>query len=303
MQRPRVRSEMKPLDVLIAVREALLNRALGVHPDEVLNPGPSGDISGRGPGVAAELRRAVNTLRAVAIDATGHRVDYARLRDSEAYAAYRATCTPQLRDLDPMALTTRQERLAFWINLYNALVIDAVIAFGVQRSVTEGRVGVLSFFRRAAYNVGGQRFSLEDIEHGILRANCGHPYIPGPQFGPSDPRRAWIVTPPDVRIHFALNCASRSCAPIGVYDAGQIDTQLDLATRSFVASEVTVDPSRGQVSLSSIFRWYAADFGGRAGVIAFLQRYLPDDEGRQWLAAPRRRVRLIYRPYDWTLNT
>lgn len=294
---------MTMMDLLVARREALLNRVMGVRAGEALNPAASGSVEVSGAEIAAELKRAVNAFKATAIDEAGRHVDYSRLRQSDAYTAYRSTCTPQLRHLDLTTLSTRQERLAFWINLYNALVIDAVIAFGVQRSVTEGRIGLLAFFRRAAYNVGGQRFSCDDIEHGILRSNHGQPFIPGPQFSPSDPRRAWVVSPPDARIHFALNCASRSCPPIGAYDAEHIDAQLDLAARNFVAADVAVDPSRGEVRLSSIFRWYAADFGGRSGVMAFLLRHLPEDERRQWLAAQQANVRLVYRPYDWMLNT
>jgi len=297
-----VRASRTWTDVLVAGREALLNRLLGVRSDQVLNPAAADFPLRHGVEVAAEIRRAVNAFKATAMDADSRRVDYARLRQSEAYAAYRAECSPQLRTLDLSALTTRQEQLAFWINLYNALVIDAVIAFGVQHSVTEGRAGVLAFFRRAAYNVGGHRFSGEDIEHGILRGNRGHPYLPGPQFGPADPRAAWVVSPPDVRIHFALNCASRSCPPIGVYQAQQIEAQLDLAARNFVAADVTVNPDRGEVHLSHIFRWYTGDFGGRSGVITFLLHHLPDDERRQWLVAHSDSARLVYRPYDWTLN-
>ncbi len=210
-----------------------------------------------------------------------------------------ALATPARSDIAP----TREERLAFWINVYNALVIDAVIAFGVEESVTEGVAGVVRFFRCAAYNVGGQRFSAEDIEHGVLRANHGHPYVPGPQFSSSDPRAPWVVSPLDPRIHFALNCASRSCPPIGVYDAENIDAQLDLATANFVNAEVEIDPEAGELRLSRIFQWYTGDFGGRAGVIDFLLAHLPADEKREWLASHRQDVALSYQPYDWTLNT
>jgi hypothetical protein len=183
------------------------------------------------------------------------------------------------------------------------LILDATVTFGVSRSVTEGRLGVVSFFRRAAYNVGGQRFSANDIEHGLLRANRPHWAIPGPQLGPRDPRLAWRVTPLDPRIHFALNCASRSCPPIGFYDAERINVQLDLAARSFIASDVEIDARSGVVRLSSIFKWYAGDFGGRSGVIAFLKVSLPDGEGRDWLHRQGPYVKLIYHPYDWGLNS
>jgi len=112
------------------------------------------------------------------------------------------------------------------------------------------------------------------------------------------------MQPPDPRVHFALNCASRSCPPIGVYGAEQIDAQLDLAAQNFIANDVAVDEERGEVQLSSIFRWYAGDFGGRDGVIERLVRYLPADDARHtWLAAHGDSACLTYRPYDWGLNT
>lgn len=289
--------------VLVNAREALFSRILGFASDAVLNDAPAVGPSLPGPELAAALKRAANALKAAGIDEAGRQVDYARLQVSAAYAALRRDLTPQLRSLDLSALATREQRLAFWINLYNVLILDAAITLGVSRSVTEGRLGVVSFFRRAAYDIGGQRFSANDVEHGILRANRPHWAIPGPQLSPSDPRLAWRVTPLDPRIHFALNCASRSCPPIGVYDAGRIDAQLDLAAASFIANDVAVDPRAGVVRLSAIFKWYAGDFGGRAGVLAFLKERLPDGEGRDWLRRQGPHVKLIYHPYDWGLNS
>jgi len=285
-------------DKLISARKSVLNGLLRVRADDVLNPEPVDRTPVDPVQAAAEVRRAVNAFKAAAMDPDGRHVGYVQLRESKAFAEYRRVCTPPLRDLDLATLATREQRLAFWINLYNALVVDAVIAFGVQRSVTEGFAGVVRFFRRAAYNVGGYRFSCDDIEHGVLRANRGHPFIPGPQFGPSDPRRAFVVEPLDPRIHFALNCASRSCPPIGVYDAARIDAQLEVATRSFLDAEVHVDPERGEVCLSSILKWFGGDFGD---VRAFVRRHLGDDPRSEWL---RDRVaRISYTPYNWALNT
>lgn len=286
----------------IAGRNWLVDSALGVR-QAALNAG-SGAAPAGAPGadVAEAIKRAANRLKAAAVLDDGRRVDYGLLRTSAAYAEYRDVFTPQLRSFDPATLVGDQARLAFWINIYNALIIDAVIAFGVQNSVAEGFLGTTTFFRRAAYIVGGGRVSADDIEHGILRANRGSPFIPGPQFSHDDPRRPWTVAQLDPRIHFALNCASRSCPPIGVYDAGRLDAQLDLAAANFVAHDVEVVPSEGLVRLSSIFRWFADDFGGQAGVVKLLLSYLPEDEKRQWLAAQAGKVRLSYRAYDWGLN-
>lgn len=293
---------MTPTGLLLVWRERALDRLAGVRPDEVLNAVPASVAPRDALRAAVDLKHAVNNLLATAGNSSGDRLDYQRLAESPAYREYRAVSAAALRTLDVAALSSREARLAFWIDVYNALVIDAVIALRVRRSVIEGSVGYLAFFRKAAYLVGGHRMSCDDIEHGVLRGNRGHPFVPGPQFGPTDPRLALVIRPPDVRVHFALNCASRSCPPISAYEADQIDRQLDLAARSFVAGDVEVEPSRDIVRVSRIFRWFAADFGGRDGILSILCRYLPDDERRRWLEARGGRVRLTYRPYDWRLN-
>jgi hypothetical protein len=191
--------------------------------------------------------------------------------------------------------------MAFWINLYNVLVIDAVIAFGVHHSVAEGRLGRLAFFRRAAYHLAGRQVSLDDIEHGILRANRGHPFLPGPHFASKDARLPWVL-PLDPRVHFALNCASRSCPPIQVYSADHLEAQLDMAARNFVDSNVKINPAKQLLVVSSLFQWFKGDFGGRDGIVSFLIEHLPFDGRRAWLSKNQDAIKLIYEPYDWGLN-
>jgi hypothetical protein len=288
-------------DHFVGWRDALLTRVLGSGECvTVTDQAPPHD--GIPDTIAAELKQSLNHLKAEAISDDGTHVNYAVLRDSAGYALYRRDFLPLLNAFDPASLATRADKSAFWVNLYNALVIDAVIAFGVKDSVTEGRLGLLTFFRRAACAVGRECVSCDDIEHGILRANKGSLFFPGPHFASDDPRAAWVVVPLDPRIHFALNCASRSCPPVGVYDAAHIDQQLDLAARSFVDQSAVLDSKHDAISLSSIFKWYARDFGGRAGVIDFLISHLPDDERRAWLSEHKGKAKLSYQPYDWRLN-
>jgi hypothetical protein len=128
------------------------------------------------------------------------------------------------------------------------------------------------------------------------------PYLPGVHFADSDPRRDFVVKPVDPRIHFALNCASNACPPISAYDERQIDAQLELATRSFILQEVDVRPDSEEVRLPLLFRWYRADFGGKPGVLGFLERYLEGEEDREWLRTNRDRTRVVYQSYDWSLN-
>lgn len=273
----------------------LLDAALHIAPGFALNDG-AGTTRDAGD-VAADLKRAVNALKGEAYDEKTGCFDYARVRAGNGYRELRE-CTAQLNGFTLARLTRREERLAFWINLYNALVIDAVICFNVRESVTKD----LGFFRRAAYCVQGMRFSADDIEHGILRGNRHHPLLFFPQFARDDPRLAFSIQTVDPRIHAALNCASRSCPPIAVYDAEHLDAQLDQAMRAFVNSTTKVDNARAVVKVSPIFQWYVSDFGGRAGVIDWVAHGWSDASARGWLSANRARVRLAYSRYNWSLN-
>jgi len=290
------------MDRWIGVRETVLDWVTGSRQADVLNSDQSESVLKTGMDPGAVLKRALDQIGLTAMDEAGKRVNYNVLRASPAYAAFRRESAAVLRSFNPSTLATQAEELSFWINLYNALVIDGVIAFGIQRSITEIPFGLLAFFRSAAYIVGGQRVSLDDIEHGILRGNRGHPFLPGPHFPSNDARLAWAITLPDPRIHFALNCASRSCPPIQVYTPEKLDAQLDLAARSFVDSSVRIDPAQNRMVISRIFRWYEIDFRDQKGVVDFLITHLPDDQRRAWIDEHRSSLRLHYAPYDWRLN-
>ncbi len=280
---------------MIRLLNRLLDQVLRVDGNAVLNDGIVKQSSDGN--IAADIKRALTMLKAEAYDESSAAFDYARIRASESYRALR-DCTARLDSFDPGTLTTHEERLAFWINLYNALILDGVISFDVRDSVTRD----LGFFRRVAYCVGGMRFSADDTEHGILRCNRHHPLFPYPQFARGDPRLAFSIQPLDPRIHAALNCASRSCPPIAVYDAERLDAQLDLAMRGFVNATTRVDSTHQSVALSPIFKWYGVDFGGRGGVLDWIARTLDDANSRQWLAENRARIQIKYSWYNWSLN-
>ena len=230
-------------------------------------------------------------------------VDYAMIQQSEAYRTLQEVLYPCLRNFAMDSLVSEEEKLAFWINLYNLLAIDAVIHYAVRVSVSAGWFGVIRFFRRAAYQVGGLRFSLEDIEHGILRANRGLTFIPGRHFRQSDPRSKYALGEMDARIHIALNCASRSCPPIAYYAAGKIHSQLDLAAAHFMDTETQMDRSGVALHVSRIFKWYQKDFGGQVESLDWMQRYLPEGDMRRRLIENfGEQTMLIFKRYDWHLN-
>jgi len=289
-------------DAWIRSREMVLNGLAGALTTPVINQSAFEMEAPAAEDLAANLKMTLDDLKASAMDECGFVVNYAVLGNSPAYAVYQRECQAALRRFKPDALPGETARRAFWINLYNALVLDAVISFGVQRSVTEGVLGTFSFFRRAAYLVDGRRVSLEDIEHGILRANRGNPFVPGAHFTSTDPRWAWRL-PLDPRLHFALNCGGRSCPPIRTYMAEKLDQQLDLAARAFLDVSVEIRPEKNQLWLSRIMQWYSRDFGGREGILDFVVRYLPDDERRAYVIDNRATIDLRHQKYDWRLNS
>lgn len=292
---------MAILDSYLAGRERLLNWILDSNPAITLNSQESSSQGTSGGNtLAVEIKNTLNQIKFLAFSEDG-KVDYKIITRNPLYQYYRELAG-ELHHFDYKELESGEEKLAFWINLYNALVIDAVIQDNIQKSVTESRLGVLAFFQRAAYQVNNLRFSLTDIEHGLLRANSGFPYFPGPHFAVDDPRISAVIEPFDPRIHFALNCASNSCPTISVYTPENILDQLDLAAGNFINNDLVINPELKMISISKIFRWYLADFGGKSGILSFIMKYINDPDSKRWLINNRQSIRTHYHPYDWGLN-
>lgn len=207
------------------------------------------------------------------------------------YAAWHASVVDQtalgdyvqrLEAVDTRTLS-RDQALAFWINLYNATTLKLILDHYPVKSIKDLGNWLTSAWDKDLVRVNGRPFTLNQIENDVLR----------PTF-------------PDPRIHFALNCASMSCPPLAshAYRAASIDAQLESVTRRAVADSYWVDTSgcgshgRGTLRLSKIFEWYAKDFGGERGVRNFLAHYLPVQKP----ALQNGDCSIDYRDYDWSLN-
>ncbi len=283
--------------MLLDLLHRLIDALLGVDRRRVLNSEFEDKASSAE--IAAELRTIVERLKTEAFDTEKGLVDYRGLKNSSTYSLYKR-CVGKLKHFDLASLHSRGEKLAFWINLYNSLIIDAVICFGIEKSVWEAGRG---FFRKTAYNIGGLRYSADDIEHGILRDNRPHPLFRLRQFATNDPRLRHAIVPMDPRIHFTLVCASRSCPLITVYHASDIEEELEAATATFInGGGVIVEPELARVSLSRIFSWYQHDFGGRSGVLKFILTFLREGAEKDYLEETISKVHLRYQKYDWSLN-
>lgn len=304
----RMQSRSFDWDIAGLVRRKLLFRR------ELLNTGEP-RTSVNPDELSAELKNITNMLRGAYFDTERGRVAYERMAASELYATYKDMAR-NLSSFDPASLTTDAERMAFWVNLYNVIVIHGVIELGVHDSVHE----VAGFFRRVAYDIDGVFYTPDDMEHGILRGNRQSPSAfgswlsrlypgEGPPYQEGDPRLGHVVHKPDPRIHFALVCASSSCPPIGVYTAINIDEELDRAAHTFINTiGVKVDLASKRVTLSPIFNWYVDDFckqvdgQGQLGLLRYVAQYLYDDSARTALQDAPERFSVSYADYDWRLN-
>jgi hypothetical protein len=272
----------------------IADRVLLIKPGEVLNPG-SPIHSDQNP--AQALRKAAKEMTAEALDATGEHVNYQKLANCSSYSKFRQY-TLSLPSCKPEDIGDRNDQIAFWVNLYNALIIDAVIHYQIDGSL----LSKPSLFRRAAYNVAGFRFSADDIEHGILRGNRHNPSFPVVPFDSSDPRRMMMIEPLDPRIHFALVCGAVSCPPISFYEGSRIDEQLDQAAGSFInGGGVSFDPLDKSLMLSRILKWYRSDFGGSEGVLDVILKYSKDEIVKDAIQAGSPKIR--YLKYDWSVNS
>jgi hypothetical protein len=210
--------------------------------------------------------------------ADGVRVDYRGVAADPAWPRL----LESLAAADPAQLTGRAERLALWINAYNALAIDLVARDPDVASIRDLGSWLRPVWDREAGRVGGKPRSLGEIEHQILRP-LGEP-----------------------RIHAAIVCASISCPPLRrePYEAARLDAQLDDQMRRWLASPqngLRIDAAARSVALSPLFDWFEEDFAAAGGALAFAARYAPE-AARAWLAAhPDARVRWL--AYDWSLNS
>ncbi len=167
---------------------------------------------------------------------------------------------------------SKKEQLAFYLNAYNAWILHEALNKYPTRSVKDI---LFTFFTSKRIKVSGEDMSFDHLEKDIIRPKFNEP-----------------------RVHFALNCASRSCPPLNreAFSGEQLDAQLESLAVAFVNSKKGVDylPAKKTAALSAIFNWYKDDFKGVGGPIAFINQrrkeLLPND------------ARITYQDYDWSLN-
>lgn len=214
-----------------------------------------------------------------------NRVDYARWKASPADLQHLDGYIDELGRRAPSRMA-RNEAFVFWVNLYNAMTLKVILdkypVVSIRDIKSDNLFDPKAYqgpWRTKRVSVEGRGYSLDDIEHDVLR----------PVFK-------------DPRVHYAVNCASLGCPNLQrrPWRAAALDADLDAAARAYVNHPRGVTAlADNSIRVSSLYKWFAADFGSdEAGLVAHLRSY----------AAPALSAMLTKRPsisghdYDWSLN-
>jgi len=181
----------------------------------------------------------------------------------------------ELEELSKMDfdLFSKDEKLAFWINAYNAYTVKLIIDGYPVKSIKDLGGLFSNPWSKEFISLFGKKMSLDNIEHDTIRKNFNEP-----------------------RIHFAVNCASIGCPSLyrEAFTAKNLDKQLDSATKYFLKNNSKNKIKNSTLYLSKIFKWYSQDFEKSHGSVKkFVELYLPEAKNTN---------DIDYLDYDWNLN-
>lgn len=214
------------------------------------------------------------TSHAIAAGDGVNRVDYKAIKTRVA-----AELKAYVKALEAITITEypRDEQFAYWVNLYNAATVQVIIDNYPLESIRD--IGLLGQgpWKDKILKVEGKSLSLDDIEHGILRP-------------------IWK----DVRIHYAVNCASIGCPNLALkaYRADTLEEMLEEAARAYINHPRGFNRIDGQLIASNIFEWYQSDWGGEEDVLAHARKYAADETA----ALLKDATAIDAYDYDWSLN-
>lgn len=186
------------------------------------------------------------------------------------------------------SLTTDKQKIAFWVNIYNAFI---------QISLTENPEAYNdkgTYFSKKRIRIAGELLSFDDIEHGILRKSrikVSLGYLR--KWFVSNWERKLRVDDIDWRIHFALNCGAKSCPPVAIYSAENLDEEFNFMTTQFLNDATAYDTNSKTANTVALFSWFRGDFGGLCGAKKILVEYN---------ITPEQPENIEFNKYDWTLS-
>ena len=198
-----------------------------------------------------------------------HAVDYNAWRDDKRHVQVR----DEIINIKLSELKTRNEQLAYWINAYNVLTIDLIMREGEQESIKNLGGFFSSPWKKFTWMIDGKDYSLDNIEHDIIR-QLGEPHI-----------------------HFAINCAAKSCPDLRkeAYRADKLEQQLEDQARLTLANQTKgyKQINDKQIRITKVMDWFKKDFND-GDLHSWLQGYFPGTVNDQ--------TKIHFFDYDWSLN-
>ncbi|WP_397364660.1 DUF547 domain-containing protein [Olleya sp. R77988] len=163
---------------------------------------------------------------------------------------------------------TKEQKLAFWINAYNAFTVDLILRNYPVKSIKD----IKDPWKQRLWKLGDKWYNLDEIEHQILRKMD------------------------EPRIHFAIVCASYSCPKLQntAFTAENLEAQLTNATKAFLNDPKHNQIEEAHLKLSKIFKWFAKDFKQNGSIVSFISKYNTSKISED--------AKISYKDYNWDLN-
>ena len=224
-------------------------------------PAPVKEAAPAAAPAAADMHKDWNSILSTYVSASG-KVNYAGIKgEKNRLEGYLAV----LSNNPPQGDWSRSKKLAYWINAYNAHTVKFIVDNYPVNSIKDLAGG--KPWDKKWIKIGGKTYSLNNIENDIIRPKFNEP-----------------------RIHFAVNCAAKSCPPLlnEAWTAKKLESQFEKTTKKFINNSAHNTFSGGTATVSKIFDWYGVDFGD---LKAFLSKYSGQNV-----------TTIQYNDYDWTLN-
>ncbi|CAH1414798.1 unnamed protein product [Lactuca virosa] len=250
--------------------------------------------------ISVKLAKIMSAILESYASEDGYHLDYLGISNSEEFRRY-VNLMQELQRVDISTLSV-SERLAFFLNLHNAMVIHAVISIGHPGASVIDRKSFNSDF---VYVIGGSPYSFTTIINGVLRNNRRPPYTFTKPFGSGDKRLELAFPQVNPLIHFGICNGSKSSPPVRFFTPQGVESELRFAAREFLQKDgIHVDLAKRTVHLTRIFKWFSVDFGQEKEMLKWLNGYLDATKAGllSHLSGDGGAVHVVYQDYDWSIN-
>ncbi|OMO92191.1 hypothetical protein COLO4_17797 [Corchorus olitorius] len=204
--------------------------------------------------------------------------DSKKLQDIEHKLQYYRLLVYQLEEVDVRRMK-HEEKLAFWINVHNALVMHAYLVYGIPKN----NLKRLSLLLKAAYNVGGQTVSIDTIQSSILGCRLPRPgqwlrflFPSKTKFKVGDARRAYAIESQEPLLHFALCSGSYSDPAVRIYTPKEVFQELEVAKEEYIQSNFSINKEQ-KIMLPKVMEYFAKDSDiCSSGLLQMVEQFMPD---------------------------